>query len=209
MQHCVQKVSGWTVRILSLFSESPPLGTRKHWKTLGPFLYISQEISGASSKLYVFHSLLFLQTIWSNLTVKLMTGMFFWQSTKKRFLKTFMPQLRRKKTAKRKLKALFKQISSLKIKRGAGKGQCSWETCSFYVAATESRNYFDSQLIIIFKQKYHIWYFHLLKVEDFLPFVLFILFMSESKLNIWIGLLFRQKWTTSNFQIFRVILGSD
>lgn len=43
------------------------------------------------------------------------------QGTKRRFLKTFMPQLRNAKTAKRKLKTLFRQISALKIKRGAGK----------------------------------------------------------------------------------------
>ncbi|KAM9341441.1 uncharacterized protein ABDE67_015106 [Symphorus nematophorus] len=40
--------------------------------------------------------------------------------TKRRFLKGFMPQLRKRKTKKRKLKALFKKISALKIKRGAG-----------------------------------------------------------------------------------------
>ncbi|XP_035529625.1 mesothelin-like protein [Morone saxatilis] len=40
--------------------------------------------------------------------------------TKKRFLKTFMSQLRKSKTKKRKLKVLFKQISDLRIKRTGG-----------------------------------------------------------------------------------------
>ncbi|XP_044023508.1 uncharacterized protein LOC122862225 [Siniperca chuatsi] len=41
-------------------------------------------------------------------------------TTKRGFLKTFMPQLRKTKTQKRKLKVLFKQMSAFKIKRGAG-----------------------------------------------------------------------------------------
>ncbi|XP_059209491.1 uncharacterized protein LOC131988403 [Centropristis striata] len=41
-------------------------------------------------------------------------------STKKKFLKSFMRKLRRRKTKKRKLKKLFKQIISTKTKRGAG-----------------------------------------------------------------------------------------
>uniref|UniRef100_A0A667WZ22 Si:ch211-188p14.4 n=1 Tax=Myripristis murdjan TaxID=586833 RepID=A0A667WZ22_9TELE len=45
---------------------------------------------------------------------------FFKQTVKKRFLKSFMPQLRREKVQKRKLKALFKQISVVRTKRGAG-----------------------------------------------------------------------------------------
>ncbi|KAG9349851.1 hypothetical protein JZ751_026204 [Albula glossodonta] len=42
------------------------------------------------------------------------------KSVKKKFLKTFMPQLRGKKTAKRKLRRLFKQINSERAKRAAG-----------------------------------------------------------------------------------------
>nr|XP_046269032.1 uncharacterized protein LOC124071969 [Scatophagus argus]XP_046269033.1 uncharacterized protein LOC124071969 [Scatophagus argus] len=41
-------------------------------------------------------------------------------NTKRRFLKSFMSQLRKNKTEKRKLKVLFKQISALKMKRGSG-----------------------------------------------------------------------------------------
>uniref|UniRef100_A0A673C558 Mesothelin a n=2 Tax=Sphaeramia orbicularis TaxID=375764 RepID=A0A673C558_9TELE len=44
----------------------------------------------------------------------------FTTAAKRRFLKTFMPQLRKAKTEKTKLKALFKQISGFRIKRGAG-----------------------------------------------------------------------------------------
>uniref|UniRef100_A0A8C2ZCB8 Si:ch211-188p14.4 n=1 Tax=Cyclopterus lumpus TaxID=8103 RepID=A0A8C2ZCB8_CYCLU len=40
--------------------------------------------------------------------------------TKYGFLKTFMPQLRNKKTKKNKLKRLFQQCSSFRLKRGAG-----------------------------------------------------------------------------------------
>ncbi|XP_051242946.1 uncharacterized protein LOC127355779 [Dicentrarchus labrax] len=40
--------------------------------------------------------------------------------TKRRFLKTFMTRLRKSKTKKTKLKVLFRQISDLRIKRGAG-----------------------------------------------------------------------------------------
>ncbi|XP_039993319.1 mesothelin-like protein [Xiphias gladius] len=41
-------------------------------------------------------------------------------TTKRSFLKTFMSHLRNTKTEKQKLKELFKEISALKIKRGAG-----------------------------------------------------------------------------------------
>uniref|UniRef100_A0A671WLB2 Si:ch211-188p14.4 n=1 Tax=Sparus aurata TaxID=8175 RepID=A0A671WLB2_SPAAU len=40
--------------------------------------------------------------------------------TKRRFLRNFMPNLRRSKTQKRKLKVLFQEISAQKTKRGAG-----------------------------------------------------------------------------------------
>lgn len=43
------------------------------------------------------------------------------QATKKKFLKTFMSSLRKKKTEKKKLKRLFKELSPLIAKRGAGK----------------------------------------------------------------------------------------
>lgn len=45
---------------------------------------------------------------------------FLLQKTRKRFLRGFMPRLRRNRTQKRKLKKLFKQISSSRPKRGAG-----------------------------------------------------------------------------------------
>uniref|UniRef100_A0A3B4UJM2 Mesothelin a n=1 Tax=Seriola dumerili TaxID=41447 RepID=A0A3B4UJM2_SERDU len=54
--------------------------------------------------------LYFTRNIWGQLT----TG------TKRRFLRTFMPHLRKTKTEKRKLKGLFKEITALKIRRGAG-----------------------------------------------------------------------------------------
>uniref|UniRef100_A0A8D3AEN3 Mesothelin-like protein n=1 Tax=Scophthalmus maximus TaxID=52904 RepID=A0A8D3AEN3_SCOMX len=54
--------------------------------------------------------LYFTRNIWGRFKTK----------TKKRYLKTFMPRLRKKKTKKRKLKGLFKQISALRTKRGAG-----------------------------------------------------------------------------------------
>lgn len=44
------------------------------------------------------------------------------QEVKGKFLKSFMPQLRKQETVKRKLKTLFMQINSLsRSKRGAGK----------------------------------------------------------------------------------------
>ncbi|XP_056249805.1 uncharacterized protein DDB_G0271670-like isoform X1 [Seriola aureovittata] len=54
--------------------------------------------------------LYFTRNIWGQFT----TG------TKRRFLRTFMPRLRKTKTEKRKLKGLFKEITALKTRRGAG-----------------------------------------------------------------------------------------
>ncbi|XP_072220928.1 uncharacterized protein [Leuresthes tenuis] len=41
-------------------------------------------------------------------------------STKKKFLRSLMPKLRKRKTQKRKLKRLFKRINTLRFRRGAG-----------------------------------------------------------------------------------------
>ncbi|XP_029937835.1 mesothelin-like protein [Myripristis murdjan] len=65
-----------------------------------------------------------LQTLKNLGTLPLYLTNNFWvvfrRTVKKRFLKSFMPQLRREKVQKRKLKALFKQISVVRTKRGAG-----------------------------------------------------------------------------------------
>ncbi|XP_055011039.1 uncharacterized protein LOC110155377 [Boleophthalmus pectinirostris] len=54
--------------------------------------------------------LYFTRNIWGNFKPK----------TKKRFLKSFMPRLRKSKTEKKKLKALFKEVSAHRVTRGAG-----------------------------------------------------------------------------------------
>ncbi|XP_041809840.1 uncharacterized protein LOC121618410 [Chelmon rostratus] len=59
--------------------------------------------------------LYFTSNIWSQFPTK----------TKKNFLKTFMPKLRKSRTKKRKLRALFKQISTLKMKRGTRGAGCT------------------------------------------------------------------------------------
>lgn len=58
------------------------------------------------------------------------------QSTKRRFLKTFMYKLRKTKTKKSKLKVLFREISALRTKRGAGKD------LFYYIAAVDTVQYF-------------------------------------------------------------------
>lgn len=50
-----------------------------------------------------------------------MKNNYFLQKTKKRYLKSFMPRLRKNKAKKNKLKRLFKEISFRRPKRGAGK----------------------------------------------------------------------------------------
>lgn len=56
---------------------------------------------------------------------------FFLQSLKRRYLKTFMRQLRRANTDKTKLKALFVQVSATRKRRGAGKYQRGRKPASF------------------------------------------------------------------------------
>lgn len=115
-------------------------GTSKRWKTLGSCLCTSQATSGATLAPYVFNKtsqfsdtnnqpIIFFYaqdyviSCRRHLTCaisEIQSCFFLLQKTRKRFLKGFMPRLRRKRTQKRKLKKLFKQISSSRPKRGAG-----------------------------------------------------------------------------------------
>lgn len=130
------------MNLFLLFSGMSPHGTRKHWKTLGSCLCTSQATSGASLAPYVFNKTsLFSHTksqpiviisaqgyviicgghlTFTSAISEIQSVFFPLQKTRRRFLKGFMPRMRRNRTSKRKLKKLFKQISSSRPKRGAG-----------------------------------------------------------------------------------------
>lgn len=130
------------MNLFLLFSGMSPHGTSKHWKTLGSCLCTSQAASGASLAPYVFNKTSLLpdtnsrpkiffyaqdyviicrrHLTFTSAISEIQSCFFLLQKTRKRFLKGFMPRLRRNRTQKRKLKKLFKQISSSRPKRGAG-----------------------------------------------------------------------------------------
>ena len=55
------------------------------------------------------------------IVTKVCSGLFLLcQRVKRSFLRLYMPQLRTKNTGKNKLKELFTQCTSLRVKRGAG-----------------------------------------------------------------------------------------